>query len=131
MKNYIKVLLFIFVLPLAVSSCDDDDENSGAALIGTWEQVSFTAAGCLDSDDNETETCSSSCERIIITENTITFEGQTTSESYTATGSTITITDASGSDTVNYTLSGTTLTISYKDDASDGGCSVTIVFNKV
>lgn len=133
MKNYIKVLLFVFVVPILISSCKDDDEAPGAALIGTWEQVSIAFSGCADPGDNETITCTS-CDRMVITENTVTFEGEP-AEPYTVTNTTISFTTTSGAttvtETVNYSISGTTLTITFKDDASDGGCLNTIIFRRV
>lgn len=134
MKNYVKLLLLVFTIPMVISSCKDDDEAPGAVLIGTWEEVSYATSGCIDSDDNDSSTCSSSCERVVITENTITFEGDT-AEPYTATESTISFTTTIGSttitETVNYAVSGTTLTITFKDDASDGGCLNTLTYRKV
>ncbi|MFZ1808914.1 MAG: hypothetical protein WAU36_16910 [Cyclobacteriaceae bacterium] len=134
MKNYVKLLLLVFAIPMVISSCKDDDESPGAVLIGTWEEVSYATSGCTDSDDNDSFTCSSSCERVVITENTITFEGDP-AEPYTVTGSTISFTTTIGSttitETVNYAISGTTLTITFKDDASDGGCLNTLTYRKV
>lgn len=118
---------------LLSTSCKDDDEKPGSALIGTWEQVSVTFSQCLDSNDNGVITCTS-CDRMVITENTVTFEGEP-AEPYTATNSTISFTTTLGAttvtETVNYVITGTTLTITFKDDASDGGCLNTITFIKV
>lgn len=134
MKNYIKVMFIAFAIPLAISSCKDDDENPGAALIGTWEEKSYVSSGCVDPDDNESSTCTSSCERIVVTENTITI-GSFPAVSYTVSGNQLTISQSSGgttiSTTVTFVVSGTTLTITQQDDASDGGCKNVSTYSKV
>lgn len=71
MNNILKVIVIVLLIPLAFSSCKDD-ENKGASLVGTWEEVSFVASGCVDANDNESYSCTSSCERIVVTANTIT-----------------------------------------------------------
>lgn len=125
MKNYIKVLLFVFVVPILISSCKDDDEAPGAALIGTWEEKSFVSSGCIDPDDNESATCTSSCERVVVTENTVKF-GSDPAISYTVKGNQLSISESSGGITITITVtfevSGNTLTITQQDEASDGGC---------
>ncbi|HRK54550.1 MAG TPA: hypothetical protein PK185_11590 [Cyclobacteriaceae bacterium] len=125
MKTYIKVLLFIFVVPILISSCKDDDETPGAALVGTWEEKSFVSSGCVDPDDNESATCTSSCERIVVTENTVKI-GSDPAIPYTINGNQLSITESSGGITITITVtfevSGNTLTITQQDEASDGGC---------
>ena len=125
MKNFIKMLFIVLVVPLAVSSCKDDDESPGAALIGTWEEKSFVSSGCLDPTDNGSETCTSSCERIVVTENTVKI-GSDPAIPYTISGNQLSITQSAGGITITITVtfevSGNTLTITQQDDASDGGC---------
>ncbi|MCB0492315.1 MAG: hypothetical protein KDC93_07855 [Cyclobacteriaceae bacterium] len=134
MKNYTKVLLFAFIIPMAISSCKDDDETPGAALVGTWEEKSYTSSGCVDPDDNDSFTCTSSCERIVVTENTIKIDTDPAIP-YTINGNQLTITQSSGSISVSFTVtfevSGNTLTITQQDDAADGGCKNVSVYTRV
>lgn len=133
MKNYIAVFLFAVSVPLIISSCDDD-ENPGASLIGTWEEVSYVSSGCIDPDDNETFTCTSSCERIVVTENTIKIDSDPAIP-YTVTGNTITISETSGgitiSITVNFAVTDNTLTITQQDEPADGGCMSVSTYQRV
>ncbi len=134
MKNFIKTLLFVFIIPVFIFSCKDDDETPGAALIGTWEEVSFTSSGCVDPDDNESYTCTSSCERIVVTENTVKVDSDPAIP-YTVNGNQLTLTQSSGGITISFTvtfeISGNTLTITQQDDAADGGCKNVSVYTRV
>ena len=133
MKNYFKILGLIFLIPLAFSSCKDD-ENNGASLVGTWEEVSFVSSGCVDPADNESFTCTSACERIVVTSNTITIDTEPVIN-YTVNGNQITATQAFGGGTITFTVTfvvtETTLTITQQTDASDGGCKNVTVYNRV
>lgn len=133
MKNFIKILGLIFIIPLVFSSCKDD-ENKGASLVGTWEEVSFVSSGCVDPDDNESFTCTSSCERIVVTTNTITI-GTEPAINYTVNGNQITLSQTFGSATITFTVTfvvtETSLTITQQDDASDGGCKNVSVYKRV
>lgn len=133
MKNYIKILGLIFLIPLAFSSCKDD-ESKGASLVGTWEEVSFVSSGCVDPADNESSTCTSSCERIVVTANTITI-GTEPAINYTVSGNQITLSQTFGSATITFTVTfvvtETSLTITQQDDASDGGCKNVSVYKRV
>ncbi len=133
MKNYIKLLVVVFALPLAFTSCKDD-ENAGSSLIGTWEEVSFVSSGCVDPADNETFSCTSSCERIVVTENTVKFDNDPVI-SYSINGNQITLTETSGSIsitiTVMYEVNGNTLIITQQDSASDGGCKNVSTYQRV
>lgn len=133
MKSLIQFLLIV-IIPVSFFSCKDDDENLGAALIGTWEEKSFVSSGCIDPDENETFTCTSSCERIVVTNNTIKIDNDPAIP-YTINGNKLTITESSGgitiSITVTFEISGNTLTITQQDDASDGGCKNVSVYTRV
>ncbi len=133
MRNFIIIIGLILVLPLAFSSCKDD-ENEGASLVGTWEETSYTSSGCIDPADNETYTCTSSCERIVVTGSTITIDNEPPIN-YTVNGNQITLSQTFGSATITFTvtfvLTDTTLTITQQDDASDGGCKNVSVYKRV
>lgn len=134
MKNYVKVLLFIFALPILVSSCKDDDESPGAALIGTWEEKSFVSSGCIDPNDNESSTCTASCEQIVVTENTVKI-GSDPAIPYTIKGNQLSISESAGGVTITITVtfevSGNTLIITQQDEASDGGCKNVSTYTRV
>lgn len=133
MKNFIKILGLIFIIPLVFSSCKDD-ENKGASLVGTWEEVSFVSSGCVDPDDNESSTCTVDCERIVVTANTITIDTEP-AINYTVNGNQITLSQTFGSATITFTVTfvvtETSLTITQQDDASDGGCKNVSVYKRV
>lgn len=133
MNNILKVIVIVLLIPLAFSSCKDD-ENKGASLVGTWEEVSFVASGCVDANDNESYSCTSSCERIVVTANTITI-GSDPAINYSVNGNQITLTQTFGSATVTLTVTfvvtETSLTITQQDDASEGGCKNVSVYKRV
>jgi hypothetical protein len=120
MKNYIKLLLIVFAIPMAISSCKDDDE--GGSPIGTWKTSSYTNTECADPDDNGSITCTSNCEVIIITENSIKF-GSDPAEPLTISGNTFTVDGESGT----FVATGSTLTITFKDP---GDCKTVVVYTK-
>ncbi|MEZ4973235.1 MAG: hypothetical protein R2820_07985 [Cyclobacteriaceae bacterium] len=119
-------------LLLSVSSCKDDDDPS--PLIGTWEEKSYVASGCIDPDDNETFTCTSSCETIVITENTIKIDTDPAIP-YTTDGNKLTISQTTGgitiSITVQFSVSGNTLTITQEEEDADGGCTSVSTYQRV
>lgn len=137
MRNFTRILVTVLLIslafPLVFSSCKDD-ESKGASLVGTWEETSYVSSGCVDPTDNESFTCTSACERIVVTENTLTI-GTDPAISYTVNGNQITLTQKFGSATVTFsvtfTVTETTLTITQQDEAADGGCKNVSVYKRV
>lgn len=134
MKKYRKLLLFALIVPFVLFSCKDDDEDPNAALVGTWEEKSYVSSSCADADNNETYNCSASCERMVITKNTISVDGDPAIP-YTVSGDKITISESSGgltiSITVTFNVSGNTLTLTRQDDPSDGGCKHVSTYTRI
>jgi len=133
MKTYLKLLGVILIIPIVFSSCEDDDDT-GASIVGTWEEVSFVASGCIDPTDNETFTCTSSCERIVVTNNTVTI-GTNPALNYTVSGNQLSIVQSGGGVTitivVTFEVTETSLTITQQDEAVDGGCKNVSVYKRV
>ncbi|MEP2773097.1 MAG: lipocalin family protein [Fulvivirga sp.] len=133
MKQLIKFFMLAAMVAFILTSCGDDDEDSGISLEGTvWVEKSFSSTGCDDPDDNESgsSTCTSSnCSTILLSGGTFTsteIEGgvtETSSGTYVVSGNTITVTFSDGgfsiSFDVTFSISGNTLTISF-EDPSDG-----------
>lgn len=62
--------LLLIVPFLTLTSCDDDDKNTG--LQGIWVPTSTVISGCVDSDLNETEVCTTSaCSEVTFTNDQI------------------------------------------------------------
>lgn len=115
MKKLSLLLLPIFCLILLSTSCkDDDDGNPAELIVGSWRFVSYVASECSDPDDNESETCTSACEVVVITKDMVTFEGEPP-ESYSIDGNKITFGTGSGADTYEFTVTETTLTVIEQD----------------
>jgi len=133
MKQLIKFFMLAAMAAFILTSCGDDDEDSGISLEGTvWVEKSFSSTGCDDPDDNESgsSTCTASdCSTILLSGGTFTttdIEGgvtQTFTGSYTISGNVIMVTLSDGGFSVTYevtfSISGNTLTISF-EDPSDG-----------
>lgn len=129
--KFLLTLIVIGSLSLIIS-CKDDEESANP-LIGTWEFVSEVVSECDDADFNGTETCTSSCDRIVVSATTITQD--TDVLNYTLDGNKILIEEKIGSITVTsaftYTLTGDQLTITFKEDALTGNCKTVTTFKRV
>lgn len=128
MKKAILQCSFFAIACLCIISCKDDDPAPNS-LVGTWSMTKDVASGCDDSADNYDETCTSSCETIVISETTINYDGD--SLPYTKTATTISIVDGSLTVTVSYTVNTTTLVITEEASSSFGGCKFVTTYKKL
>jgi len=120
MRTVKNILVFIWVIIL-FEGCKKDDPAPNAALLkGVWEEVSFVASGCTDPNDNENYNCTSGCEILVITPNTLTIEGD--EYDYTVSGNKITISLGGDTEIVTFDVTETTLTITSQDSPADGNC---------
>lgn len=109
-KSFAKLsFLMIAVSAITMTGCDKDDENPGAALVGTWESSYEDEDGSVEEtlifNANGTGTNSS-----VTTSDGTEFEFEI-DFTYTATATTIKITFGGISDEAPYSISGNTLTI--------------------
>ncbi len=109
------VLALGVVLGLGATGCGGDDDNGGShSLTGTWEATAFNGVP-LPADigmtitlrDNGTATGSSNIQGA-----TETYDG-----TWSATGGTLTITGADGTESMGYTVEGNTLTVTDENGA--------------
>lgn len=124
-KSILQLSLFAIVF-LCVLSCKDDP--TPPSLVGTWTETSSVASGCDDPSDNESVTCTTGCEVIVISATTITSDGD--SQSYTKTATTISVTDGPISYTVAYTVTETTLVITQEGSALTDGCKYVTTYKR-
>jgi hypothetical protein len=128
----ILILLSVAAMATMFDGCNDDNEEPSQAelLIGSWQIVSDVVSECTDPNDNYSETCTSSCETMVISKTEITMDGLTFT--YTVNGNTLSINMGSGVTlTVNFVVSGSTLTITLKDSLADGNCKYVATYKKV
>lgn len=129
-----KAIKFFFLVALLLpffegcQSDDDPDPGQAALLIGAWQGTKYEATNCNDPDENETTTCTSSCEILIVTATTISFDGDV--YSYTAKGKKLTLNLGGTKITTTYSISGTTLTINYQSTEAQGGCTIVSTYEK-
>lgn len=126
------------MLSMAIfSGCGDDDDGPAALpLEGTlWTETKSVSENCDDPDDNEnyTSTCTETeCYTLVLEGGTITFydleDGtlDTSTGTYTISGSTIKVTTDGFQVDVGFSISGTTLTINLTEPF--GGCEVTVTY---
>jgi hypothetical protein len=124
MKKAILQFSYVAVVCLCIISCKDDP--APPSIVGTWTETSYVVSGCDDPTENESETCTSSCDVIVITDTTISSDGDT--QTYTKTGTTITVVYGSISVTASYTVTETTLVLTQDDDF--GGCKYVSTFKR-
>src|SRR5689334_6515480 len=90
----IKRLWMIALIPLLFEGCKGDDQapapDQSELLIGTWEALSFVASNCSDPTDNENTSCTTSCEIMVATSTSLTFDNEGP-YTYTAKGNSLTI----------------------------------------
>lgn len=128
----IYLLTLIASLVFLFEGCKKDDEPTPAEqLVGSWKEVSFVSSGCTNPADNESSTCTTTCETFVATATTLKF-GSDTPLSYTSNGNTLTVTiPGQPSVTAVFSITGSTLTLTIQDSAADGGCKSVSTYSKI
>lgn len=133
-----KSIRTIFLLTLIASfifqfeGCKkDDDPTPAEQLVGSWKEVSYVSTGCTDPNDNESNTCTTNCETLVVTATTLKI-GSDPALSYTASGNTLTVTiPGQQTTTVAFAISGSTLTVTIQDSPADGGCKSVSTYTRI
>jgi len=132
-KNFMKTYRFFFLMmlmTLVFEGCKkDDDPSPNASLVNSWKEVSYVVSGCTDPTENESTTCTTGCETLVISATTISFYG--ISLPYTVSGNTISIDFLGDIETVTYVITGTTLVITSQDSQADGNCKYVSTYKKI
>ncbi len=127
MKKFIEQFSLYAIVFLCVLSCKKDDP-APPSLEGTWTLTSEVYSGCDDPLDDDSVTCTSSCDVVVVSATSITSDGDT--QSYTKTATTISVTDGGLTFTFSYTVSGTTLVITQEGSALTGGCKYVATYKR-
>ncbi len=125
-----RFILLIVLMPLVFAGCKkDDDPSPNASLVNSWTEVSYVASGCTDPTENESTTCTTGCETLVISATTINFFG--ISLPYTVSGNTISIDILGDIEKVTYVITGTTLVVTAQESEADGNCKYVSTYKKI
>jgi len=124
-------LILVFVALLVASliySCKESESNN--SLLGTWEETSFVVTECQNPDFNNSEICSSACQKLTFSDSTVVFDNDAPIN-YAVDGNVITIVLAGTTLFPVYNISGNMLTITIQDREEDGGCKSVYTYERV
>lgn len=124
-----RIIFLMTLVVLAFEGCKKDDPSPNATLVNSWKEVSFVASGCTDPTENESTTCTTSCETLVISATTFSFDGN--SFPYTVSGNTMSIEFMGTIYKVSFVISGTSLTITSQDSLADGNCKNVSTYKKI
>lgn len=128
----ILIMMFIAIMVLLAEGCKKDDPAPTPAemMVGSWKEVSYVRSGCTDAADNESSTCTASCETLVVSATTLTF-GTEPPYPYTADGSALSVTVSGTIYIVTIAVTATTLTTTIQDSPADGNCKKVTNYTKL
>jgi YD repeat-containing protein len=134
----IYLMTLISSLIFLLEGCKKDEPapvTQASLLVGSWKEVSYVATGCTDPKSNESSTCTTSCETLVITATTfkiVKADGSSQTFNYTAKDNTITVTLTGGQiTTATFAITGSTLAITNQDSLADGNCKSVSTYSKI